>query len=259
MKKTPGVGMKNAQLLASGQADRRVNASPLVLSLSRALVAGFVASVTMVVAFAAAFVGMLVLGGLPLPIVGDWFRGLTSNALIDVARPNLYVAAAIFLVGGLLWALLYGLVFETRLPGPSWQRGVLFALIPWLFSLVVFLPLVGGGLLGLSLGAGPLPVLGNLILHVVYGAALGAIYGTVDSMEERPDTEDALSASRSQIGAAQGILVGLVVGIGLGLLTALVPQLTGSHALGMNPLALGLAMTLIGASFGALVGSLQAS
>ena len=44
--------MKNAQLLASGQADRRVNASPLVLSLSRALVAGFVASVTMVVAFA---------------------------------------------------------------------------------------------------------------------------------------------------------------------------------------------------------------
>jgi hypothetical protein len=97
---------------------------------------------------------------------------------------------------------------------------------------------------------------------VVYGAALGAIYGAVDSMEERsvtPDSEDVLSASRSMIGAARGILVGLVVGIGLGLLTALVPQLTGSHALGMNPLALGLAMALIGASFGALVGSLQAS
>jgi hypothetical protein len=31
------------------------------------------------------------------------------------------------------------------------------------------------------------------------------------------------------------------------------------RALGMNPLALGLAMALIGASFGALVGSLQAS
>jgi hypothetical protein len=155
-----------------------------------------------------------------------------------------------------------GLVFETRLTGPGWQRGVLFALIPWLFSLVVFLPLVGGGLLGLSLGAGPLPMLGNLILHVVYGAALGAIYGAVDSMEERsvtPDSEDVLSASRSMIGAARGILVGLVVGIGVGLLTALVPQLTGSHALGMNPLALGLAMALIGASFGALVGSLQAS
>jgi hypothetical protein len=225
-------------------------------------VAGFVASVTMVLAFAAAFVVMLVLGGLPLPIVSDWFRGLTSNSLIDVARPNLYVAAAVFLTGGLLWALLYGLVFETRLTGPGWRRGVLFALVPWLFSLVVFLPLVGNGLLGLSLGAGPLPALGNLILHVVYGAALGAIYGAVDSMEERsvtPDSEDALSASRSMIGAARGILVGPVVGIGLGLLTALVPQLTGSHALGMNPLALGLAIALIGASFGALVGSLQAS
>ncbi|HLZ28447.1 MAG TPA: DUF6789 family protein [Chloroflexota bacterium] len=253
--------MKDAQALTPGKADL-AGATPLVLALSRAFVAGFVASITMVVAFAAAFVAMLSLGSLPLPVVGDWFRGLTSNALIDVARPNLYVAAAIFLVGGLLWALLYGLVFEARLPGPGWQRGVLFAMIPWLFSLVVFLPLVGGGVLGMSLGAGPLPTLGNLILHVVYGAALGAIYGAVDSMEERStplDNEDVLSGRRSQIGAARGILVGLVVGIGLGLLTALVPQLTGTHALGMNPLALGLAMALIGASFGALVGSLQAS
>jgi hypothetical protein len=251
--------MKDAQLLTPGHTDRLAGATPLVLSLSRALVAGFVASVTMVLAFAAAFVVMLVLGGLPLPIVGNWFRGLTSNTLIDVARPNLYVAAAVFLAGGLLWALLYGLVFETRLRGLGWQRGVQFALIPWLFSLVVFLPLVGGGFLGLSLGAGPLPVLGNLILHAVYGAALGAIYGAVDSMEERPDSEDALSASRSQVGAARGILVGLVVGIGLGLLSAVVPQLSGSHSLGMNPLALGLALALIGAAFGALVGSLQAS
>jgi len=254
--------MKDAQLLRPGPAERLVSATPIVLSLSRAFVAGFVASVMMVVAFAAAFVVMLVLGAWPLPIVGDWFRGLTSNSLIDIARPNLYVAAAVFLAGGLLWALLYGLVFEPRLQGPGWQRGVTFALIPWLVSLAVFLPLVGGGPLGLSLGAGPLPALGNLILHVVYGAALGAIYGAVDSMEERsvtPDTEDVLSGARSQVGAARGILVGLAIGIAVGLLTALVPQLTGSNALGVNPLALGLAMALIGASFGALVGSLQAS
>jgi len=254
--------MKDAQLLSGGRADRLLSATPVVLSLSRGLVAGFVASVVMVISFAAAYVAMVILGRLPLPIMSEWFRGLTSNSLIDVARPNLYVAAAVFLAGGLLWALLYGLVFETRLKGPGWRRGVAFALIPWLFSLFVFLPLVGGGFIGLSLGAGPLPAIGNLILHVVYGAALGAIYGAVDSMEEHSaalDSEDALSGARSQIGAAQGILVGLVVGIGLGLLTALVPQFTGSHALGMNPLALGLAMALIGAAFGALVGSLQAS
>jgi hypothetical protein len=255
--------MKNLQLLTPRRADRlAAGATPLVLSLSRALVAGFVASVTMVLAFAAAIAVLLGLGGLPWPVVGDWFRGLTSNALIDVARPNLYVAAAVFLVGGLLWALLYGLVFESRLSGPGWKRGVLFALVPWLFSLVIFLPIVGGGLLGLGLGAGPLPVLGNFVLHMVYGAALGGIYGAVDSMEEgsvTPDREDVLSASRSQVGAARGILVGLAIGIGLGLLSALVPQFTGSHALGMNPLALGLAMALIGAAFGALVGSLQAA
>src|ERR1700736_434334 len=121
--------MKDAHALTPGRGERLAGATPVVLSLSRAFVAGFVASITMVVAFAAAYVAMLILGGLPLPVVGDWFRGLTSNALIDVARPNLYVAAAIFLVGGLLWALLYGLIFETRLPGPAWRRGILFALI----------------------------------------------------------------------------------------------------------------------------------
>src|SRR4029077_17251224 len=176
--------MKVAQLLSPGRGEHVLSATPVVLSLSRGLVAGFVASVMMVIAFAAAFVAMLILGRLPLPVVGDWFRGLTSNSLIDVARPNLYVAAAVFLAGGLLWALLYGLVFETRLKGPGWQRGVVFALLPWVLSLIGFLPLVGGGFRGVALGAGPLPALGNLILHVVYGAALGAIYGAVDSMEE---------------------------------------------------------------------------
>jgi hypothetical protein len=254
--------MKDAQVMSTGHADRLTSATPLVVSLSRAFVAGFVASITMVVAFAVAFVVMLSVGGLPLPVVGDWFRGLTSNLLIDVARPNLYVAAAVFLAGGLLWALLYGLVFESRLRGPGWQRGVQFALIPWLFSLVVFLPLVGGGFLGLSLGAGPLPVLGNLILHVVYGASLGAIFGAVDSMEERsytPDNEDVMSVSRSMVGTARGILIGLAIGIGLGLLATFAPQLTGSTALGANPLSLSLALALIGAAFGALVGSLQAT
>lgn len=56
----------------------------------------------------------------------------------------------------------------------------MFSLIPWAFSLVVFLPLVGGGFLGLGLGAGPLPILGNLLLHAVYGVTLGSVLGLED-------------------------------------------------------------------------------
>src|ERR687885_1182782 len=66
-----------------------------------ALLAGFVASVAMVLAFAAAFVAAIILGQLPVSFLSAWFRGLTSNALIDTAQPNLYAATAIFFVGGL--------------------------------------------------------------------------------------------------------------------------------------------------------------
>ena len=171
--------MKDGQLLLSSRASA---ASALAL----ALLAGFVASVGMLLAFGVAFAAALVLGRLPLPVISDWFRGLTNNALIDTAGPNLYAAAAIFFLGGILWSMLYGLVFEPRLKGRSWERGVKFALIPWLFSLVIFMPLVGGGLLGMGLGAGPLPVLGNLILHAVWGAILGVVYGSAESVFDRP-------------------------------------------------------------------------
>ena len=42
--------------------------------------------------------------------------------------------------------------------------------------MIIFLPLAGGGLLGLGLGAGPLPILGNLLVHLVYGVTLGFLY-----------------------------------------------------------------------------------
>jgi hypothetical protein len=244
--------VKDGQLLVQ----RRASAAN---AFTLALLAGFVASVVMLFAFAGAFAAALLLGHVPIPLLSDWFRGLTNNALIDTAGPNLYTATAIFFVGGLLWALLYGIVFEPRLHGAAWQRGVQFALMPWLISLVVVLPVVGGGVLGMSLGAGPLPVLGNLILHVLYGAILGGAYGAAEAVVDQPlhrgDAADLLAARVSEIGAARGIIGGLGIGIVLGILGAMVvPQ-----GLQMNPLAMVVALGLTGAAFGAFVGSLSST
>jgi hypothetical protein len=222
-----------------------------------ALLAGFVASVAMVLAFAVAYAAALVLGRVPVPLLADWFRGLTHNPLIDTAGPILYLATAVFFLGGLVWAVLYGLVFEPRLAGPAWQRGVKFALIPWLFSLVIFMPLVGGGVLGLGLGAGPLPILGNLILHAVYGALLGVVYGSAESVFDRPshqgDADDLLAGRLHELGAARGMVAGLAVGLVLGGLGAVFVQ---QSAL-MNPMAMVLGAGLTGAAFGGFVGSLS--
>ena len=241
--------MKDGQLLLTTRASA---ASALVL----ALLAGFVASVGMVLAFGVAFTAALVLGRLPVPVISDWFRGLTNNALIDTAGPNLYAATAIFFFGGLLWSMLYGLVFEPRLKGRSWERGVKFALIPWLFSLAIFMPLVGGGVLGMGLGAGPLPIVGNLVLHAVWGAVLGAVYGSAESVFDRPSHKayaDELQAGRlSEVAAARGMIAGLALGVLVGAVGALVvPQGLS------NPMAMVVAVGLTGAAFGGFVGSLS--
>src|SRR5438132_11081859 len=133
-----------------------------------ALLAGFVASVAMVLAFAVAFVAAVVLSHLPIPLLATWFQGLTSNPFIDIAGPNLYAATAIFFVGGLIWALLYALVFEQRVQGKAWERGVRFAMIPWLFSLLVFMSQCGVCFFGFRLGAGALPVDVTLSLDWLY-------------------------------------------------------------------------------------------
>jgi Family of unknown function (DUF6789) len=241
--------MKDGQLVLT---TRSAAASALVL----ALLAGFVASVGMLLAFGVAFAAALLLGRLPLPVISDWFRGLTNNALIDTAGPNLYAATAIFFFGGLLWSMLYGLVFEPRVKGRSWERGVKFALIPWLFSLVIFMPLIGGGVLGLGLGAGPLPILGNLILHAVWGAVLGVVYGSAESVFDRPSHKayaDELQAGRlSEVAAARGMIAGLALGVLVGAVGALVvPQGLS------NPMAMVVAVGLTGAAFGGFVGSLS--
>ncbi|MBV9896049.1 MAG: hypothetical protein JO020_17950 [Chloroflexi bacterium] len=240
--------MKDGQLLILDHAPLKST------SVAIALLAGFVASVAMVLAFAAAYAAALVLSRLPVPVLADWFRGLTTNQLIDIAAPNLYAATAVFFVGGMVWALLYALVFDGRVNGSPLERGVKFALVPWLFSLLIFMPLVGGGLLGLSLGAGPLPILGNLVLHAVYGAVLGTVWGSAESVIDLPGrqaySEDLQAGRLSELGAARGIGVGVALGLVVGLVSAaLVPH--GA----MNPLAIVVAIALSGAAFGGFAGS----
>jgi hypothetical protein len=245
--------VKDGQLLLP------VDRAALNSSTAVGLLAGFIASVAMVMAFAVAFVASLVLSHLSVPVLADWFRGLTSNRLIDAAGPNLYAATAIFFVGGLIWALLFALVFEPRLHGAAWERGVQFALVPWAFSLVVFMPLVGGGPLGMGLGAGPLPVFGNLILHVIWGAVLGSVWGSAESVIDRPlrtaNAEDLQVSRLSEVGAVRGIGIGLALGLVVGVIsTVIVPQ-----AVSINPLAVIVAIGLSCAAFGGFVGSLSTS
>ena len=77
-------------------------------------------------------------------------------------------------VGGALAALA-----EPRLRGSAGVRGLGFALVPWLTSGLLYLPLIGAGPFGLALGAGWLPILGEAVRCAIFGISLGVLYRLV--------------------------------------------------------------------------------
>jgi len=193
----------------------------------------------------------------------QWMVALTSNQGLDLAAGSVYAAGAVHLTVGVLWALLYGYYFEPRLAGPGWVRGLVFALIPWALSIIVFLPLVGGGLLGFALGAGPLPIIGNFVLHAVYGSTLGAMYGPLGDIaaDEFPHagvTDDPAVVAQYELAAARGVILGAIMGLVVGAaLAVLAAGQAAAAPFGVPPLAFPPVMAVIGASFGGLIGSLS--
>jgi hypothetical protein len=80
-----------------------------------------------------------------------------------------------FIIGTLVWGMLFA-GFETVVPNvPYWLKGVVFSALAWLFMMIVFMPFAGVGLFGAKLGA--LAAVVTLVQHLIYGVSLGVIYG----------------------------------------------------------------------------------
>ncbi len=228
-----------------------------------AVIAGFVATgvatVVLVVAYnAAAAIGVEEGGGL----FRRWLWELTHNEVVSFSRAAPGLAIMLHLVFGLFWAGVYAYWLEYRLPGSGWRSGMVFGLIPYAVSLFALLPAAGVGLLEWALSAGPLPVVGNLVLHLVYGGVLGQLYDASadqpalaeDARYDEP-LERAAVAHSEQLGAA-GILAGAAAGalLGLGLALLLPPTLPGEAFSGWSLVLAGSGL-LAGGAVGAVVGS----
>ena len=144
--------------------------------VSDSLLSGFVATFAMGAALAIAYGLAHWIGDANGGRVEQWFYGLQHNVITDRTGNSVILALGLNLAMGLIFALIYGAV-EQRLPGREGiQRGMIFALIPWLLSIIAFFPILDGGIFGKDLHAGPLPIVGNLVLHLIYGAVLGLTY-----------------------------------------------------------------------------------
>lgn len=86
------------------------------------------------------------------------------------AGPASLAACTLF---GAAWGLVFGIVFP-RVPGRgAVRRGVNFALLPALTTLLVTFPLLGHGALGLELGV--LTFVPVLLYHAAWGVTAGAV------------------------------------------------------------------------------------
>jgi hypothetical protein len=267
-------------------------------AIARALIAGFVASLTMLLLFLVAYNLARLLSAAPFPtwpaierdsiihpgyVVGGggqaataaggaaawpggfetlrlWLLNLTHNPLIDAGLNEVYLAAGVYVAGGLLWAVVYSMI-EPHLSGSPLVRGVTFAMIPALASLVVVLPLFGGGLFGLAFGAGPLPLIGNVLLHAAYGAVLGVVCGPLGDLDastlERPTDPGADTRPRAYERVTAILLIGgLVVGGAAGLAISMAAGGEAAQAVGSSSNGwLVLSGALLGAAFGLFIGS----
>jgi uncharacterized membrane protein YagU involved in acid resistance len=237
--------------------------------LSDAIIAGFVAIGTATAALMVAYVAANGAADANGNIVQQWLWQLTHNEVVSFSRGTPAVAIILHIVVGILWAIVYARLVEPSRAlrwwigsGSGWSRGMRFALLPWLVSLFALLPLAAVNMLQFALSAGPLPPLGNLVLHMIYGFTLGQLYDA--SADEPALAQDLVydeplegpAIAHSEDFGAAGIVVGAIVGaaVGVGMAVVLPPTLPNIDSQGWS-VALAVGGILAGGAVGGIVGS----
>lgn len=214
-----------------------------------ALLSGFLATFCLTVVVTGAYLFADNVGDASGGTISRWLYGLANNVSTDRTTDAFFLALGVNLAVGLVLAVVYAGVVEPRLAGSGWRKGVLFSLIPFVLSLVVLFPVLGIGFFGAGADAGPLPALGSLVAHLVYGFVLGGFFGSRLEDWDGASEHDLNAARLSNRGSAKGLAIGLPLGAGLGLLMMpLLDNVAGA-------VAIVLAYTLLGGAFGLLIGS----
>lgn len=103
---------------------------------------------------------------------------LILSRIIDWGKPEpekraRVMGSYVHLGIGSLWGLLFGTLVANQLFFVEFNiaQGVLFGLIPWLFLMVIIMPVLGKGLFALKINK--YQWFAGLILHLLYGGVLG--------------------------------------------------------------------------------------
>ncbi len=79
-----------------------------------------------------------------------------------------------FMIGTIAWGGGFALLYEHILGGNAVVKGIIFGVVAWLGMMIIVMPMAGAGLFGMNLGI-MAPIM-TLVLHIIFGAVLGAVY-----------------------------------------------------------------------------------
>ena len=80
-----------------------------------------------------------------------------------------------FIVGTLVWGLLFAAFDAVYERGAYWLKGLMFGVFAWVLMMVLFMPMAKAGFFGSKIGI-EAPLV-TLLYHLVYGLVLGVTYG----------------------------------------------------------------------------------
>ena len=124
-------------------------------------------------------------GTIAMTAVAVWVAPLMGMPAMNPANMLADAMGVILLIGwighfmiGVIFALIYATV-ASKLPGSPTVGGALYGIAVGLLVQIVVMPMMGmGSFSGSMVMAG-----GSLIGHLVYGAVVGAIYGSAGGLE----------------------------------------------------------------------------
>lgn len=89
------------------------------------------------------------------------------------------VAWPIHFMIGAVWGLLFAVLYRRIPGGGAIVKGMVLLTGAWLLMMVMVMPMAGAGLFGMKLGM--MAPLMTWVLHLVFGAVMGLVYGRPQS------------------------------------------------------------------------------
>lgn len=146
--------------------EERGQGSEVMDTIGRGMIAGFAATV----ALSGLMLVKSAMGLMPELDVIAMLSGMMGTGAVGGWLAH-------FMIGSVVWGGIFALIAPS-LPGSSHLiKGVSFGVGAWLLMMVAVMPMAGSGPFGLGLGMAA-PIM-TLMLHAIFGAVLGGVYGAL--------------------------------------------------------------------------------